>query len=82
MFAARYLASRSFVMSSSVTEETIHLPPASDMFGCVEKVRTGALEHERARMDEQRRKEAWVKEENPYLFIKAVETVCLPTLAL
>ena len=31
--AARYPASRSFVMSSSVTEEAIHLPPAPDMFG-------------------------------------------------
>ena len=29
--AARYPAPRSFVMFSSVTEETIHLPPAPDM---------------------------------------------------
>ena len=33
--AARYPAPRSFVMFSSVTEETIHLPPAPDMFGVV-----------------------------------------------
>ena len=30
---AKYPAPRSFLMSPSVTEETIHLPPASDMFG-------------------------------------------------
>ena len=48
------------------------MPPAPDMFGCIEKVRTGVLELERARMDERRRKKAWVKEEDPYLFIKAV----------
>ena len=35
MSAARYPASRSFVMFSSVTEETIHLPPAPDMLGVV-----------------------------------------------
>ena len=80
--AAKYPAARSFVMSSSLTEEAIHLPPTPDMFDCAEKVRTGALELERARMDERRRKEAWVKEENPYLFIKAVETVRLPTCPL
>ena len=55
------------------------MPPAPDMLDCVEKVRTGALELERARMDERRKKKAWVKKENPYLFIKAVETVSLPT---
>ena len=33
--AARYPAPRSFVMFSSVTEETIHLPPAPDMLGVV-----------------------------------------------
>ena len=33
--AARYPASHSFVMFSSVTEETIHLPPAPDMLGVV-----------------------------------------------
>ena len=47
------------------------MPPAPDMFGYTEKVRTGALELEGARMDEQMRKKAWVKEENPYLFINA-----------
>ena len=51
------------------------MPPAPDMFDYAKKVRTGALELKRARMDEQRRKEALVKEENPYLFIKAVETM-------
>ena len=35
MSAARYPASRSFVMFSSMTEETIHLPPAPDMLGVV-----------------------------------------------
>ena len=58
---------------------SVVLPPTPDMFGCAEKVRARALELERARMDERRRKEAWVKEENPYLFIKAAETVRLPT---
>ena len=53
------------------------MPPAPDMFGCAEKVRTRALELERARMDERRRKEAWEKEENPYLFIKGGRN-CVP----
>ena len=44
-----------------------------------EKVRAWALELERERMDEQRKKKAWVKKGNPYLFIKAVEIVRLPT---
>ena len=30
---AKYPASRSFMMSSSMTKETIHLPSALDMFG-------------------------------------------------
>ena len=33
--AARYPASHSFVMFSSIMEETIHLPPAPDMLGVV-----------------------------------------------
>ena len=45
----------------------------------VEKVRAWALELERERMDEQRKKKVWVKKGNPYLFIKAVETMRLPT---
>ena len=45
----------------------------------MEKVRTWALELERARMDGQGKKKAWVKNRNPYPFIKAVETVRLPT---
>ena len=32
---ARYPATRNFAMCSSVTEETIHLPPALDMLGVV-----------------------------------------------
>ena len=44
-----------------------------------EKVRTWALELKRARMDEQGKKKVWVKKRNPYLFIKVVETVRLPT---
>ena len=51
------------------------MPPAPDIFDYTEKVRTGAPELKCAIMDEQRRKEALVKEENPYLFIKAVETM-------
>ena len=35
MSADKYPAPRSFVMFSSVTEETIHLPPAPDMLGVV-----------------------------------------------
>ena len=49
---------------------------------CMEEVRAGALELKRARMDERRNKKAWVKKENPYLFIKVVETVRLPTCPL
>ena len=41
-----------------------------------------ALELESARMDERRRKKAWVKKGNPYLFIKAVEIVHLLTCPL
>jgi len=44
-----------------------------------EKVKAWALELEREGMDEQRKNKAWVKKGNPYLFIKAVETMCLPT---
>ena len=40
----------------NVLHRAIHLPPSPDMFGCTEKVRTGALQLERARMDERRRK--------------------------
>ena len=50
-----------------------------DWNGLTEKVRTWALELESARADEQWRKKAWVKKGNPYLFIKAIETMCLPT---
>ena len=52
---ARYPASRSFVMFSSVMEEAIHLPPTPDMFGVFlrRKMRTWALELECARMDGQ-----------------------------
>ena len=48
MFVVKYPASRSFLMSSFVTEEAIHLPPAPDMFGDVfaEKVKALALELE------------------------------------
>ena len=44
-----------------------------------EKVRTWVLELKRARMDEQGKKKAWVKKRNIFLFIKAVETLRLPT---
>ena len=44
----------------------------------MEKEKAWVLELERARMDEQRKKKAWVKKGNPYLFIKAVETMRLP----
>ena len=82
MFPARYPASRGFVMSSSITE------PVHDVSGQVsghvwsgfeEKVVTWALELERMRMDERRKNKTWVKKRNPYPFIKAVETVRLPT---
>ena len=33
-------------------------------------------------MDKQRRKKAWVKMGNPYPFIEATRTVCLPTFPL
>ena len=47
--------------------------------GFTEKVRTWALELERVRMDGQGKKKAWVKKRNPYPFIKAIETMRLPT---
>ena len=50
--------------------------------GLMEKVRTWALGLKGARMDEQRRKKGWVKRGNPCLFIKAVETMCLPSCPL
>ena len=48
MSTDRYPASRSFLLSSFLTEEAIHLPPALDMFGMffAEKVRAWALELE------------------------------------
>ena len=82
MSAARYPAVRSFAIFSSLTVEAPHLPPALDMFGYAEKARSRALELKLARMDERRRKQAWVEEGNPYLFIKAVETMRLPTCPL
>ena len=36
--------------------------------GFTERMRTWALELERTRMDERRKKKAWVKKRNPYLF--------------
>ena len=45
----------------------------------MEKTNAWALELERKGKDEQREKKAWVKEKSSYLFIEAVETVCLPT---
>ena len=39
MSVDRYLAPRSFLMSSFVTEEAIHLPPAPDMFGLFLRIR-------------------------------------------
>ena len=77
---ARYPASRSSVMSFSLTEEAIHLPcaPDPDMVECfleAEKMRTWALELENGGQ----REKAWVKERNPYLLIKAVNIKCLPT---
>ena len=45
----------------------------------MEKANAWALELERTRMDEQRKKKAWVKKGNPYPFIKAVKVMCLPT---
>ena len=64
--------------------EAIHLPPAPDpdIFGMplwVEKTNAWVLGLERGGMDEQRKKKAWVKKGNPYPFIKAVETMRLPT---
>ena len=47
--------------------------------GFAEKIRTWALELECVRMDGQGKKKAWVKKKSRYPFIKAVETVRLPT---
>ena len=51
--AAKYPASRNFLMFSSVTEETIHLPHAPNMLGVVliRRMRVWALEPECAGMD-------------------------------
>ena len=78
---ARYPASRSLVMSFSLTEEAIHLPcaPDPDMVECfleAEKMRTWALELENGRAD---REKVWVKGGNPCLLIKAVNIKLLPT---
>ena len=43
-----------------------------------EMAKAWALELERERENKQRKKKAWVKEENPYLFIKAVELCASP----
>ena len=53
--------------------------PDLDMIECfleAEKMRTWALELESGRSE---REEAWVKERNPYLLIKAVNIKRLPT---
>ena len=60
IYFARYLGSRSLVMSFSLTEEAIHLPcpPDPDMVECfleAEKMRTWALELEEGRAEEERR---------------------------
>src|SRR3990170_5778152 len=58
---ARYPASRSLVMSFSLTEEAIHLPcaPDPDMVECfleAGKMRTWALELENGRAERERRR--------------------------
>ena len=58
---ARYPAYRSWVMSFSLTEETIHLPwpPDPDMIECFleeEKMGTWALELENGRTERKRRR--------------------------
>ena len=53
--------------------------PDPDMVECfleAEKMRTWALELENGRAE---REKVWVKEENPYLLIKAVNIKCLST---
>ena len=47
--------------------------------GFAEKMRTWALELECARMDGHVKKKAWVKKRNPCPFIRAEETIRLPT---
>ena len=59
--------------------------PDPDMVECfleAEKMRTWALELECARVDGRGNKKVWVKKRNPGPFIKAVETVRLPTCPL
>ena len=82
--AARYPASRSFLISFSQTVEAIHLPPAPDpdIFGrplWAEKTSAWSLELKRGGMDEQRKKKAWENKGSPYLLIKAVNIERLPT---
>ena len=60
IYFARYPASRSLVMSFSLTEEAIHLPcpPDPDMVEClleVEETRTWVLDLENGRVEEERR---------------------------
>ena len=47
--------------------------------GFAEKKRNWTLELERVRMDGQGKEKAWVRKRSPCPFIKAVETVRLPT---
>ena len=81
IFLARYPAYRSFLISFSLTEEASHLPcaPDPDMVGVLFGRKRWVLGHWSSRMNEQRKKRAWVKEGNPYPFIKAVKIMRLPT---
>ena len=52
--------------------------PDPDMIGVLFGRKSWVLGRCSSRMDEQRKKRAWVKEGNPYPFIKAVKIVRLP----
>ena len=56
------------------------MPPAPDpdMIGVLFGRKRWVLGRWSSRMNEQRKKRAWVKEGNPYPFIKAIKIVRLP----
>ena len=75
MSLARYLASWSFLMSSFLTEEAIHLPPAPDLdiFGVLlraENAKAWVLELEIGKAETERGHERG--RGNPYPLIKAM----------
>ena len=79
---ARYPAARSWVMSFSLMEETIHLPwpPDPDMTTCfLEKGKDGNLGAGAREWKDREEEKAWLKKGDSYLLIKVVNIERLPT---